>query len=96
MEHPFDREAKFWVLFVVSNVLGIVEIIPCEVFELKETCFEKYLGNWKKESENCYSLFDLRNFEEYLQFDSFFLESYSYFNKKPSKQNKILKKRQKN
>ena len=54
-----------WVLFSHEIDYGVNEAISREVFDIKETCFEKYPGDWTRIDKCLYILKDCSKFEKY-------------------------------
>ena len=64
-----DTTKKVWLLRSHVIEVGIYSEEPREIFDLKETCFDKYPGNWRKDKGNSYLLANCAQFEEYKSID---------------------------
>ncbi|MGK7892902.1 MAG: hypothetical protein AB4372_04465 [Xenococcus sp. (in: cyanobacteria)] len=43
--------------------------MPSEIFDIKETCFQKYSGDWQRKDEHLYFINDCSKFEQYKSMD---------------------------
>ena len=82
MNHPFNSQAKVWILFTEYLEYNLTFEYLYEVFDTPETCFEKYPGDWKKETEELYYFFHPINIEKFRSCYSIFLKPYSFITKK--------------
>ena len=66
---------RAWLLTSHVIELGVTYEAPREIFDIKETCFQKYPATWKREEKDLYFLEDCSQFEEYRHIDYLTLTS---------------------